>query len=664
MPKINPAEFLSTLSPEALEYVKAGGGDAGKEAIANMTKDSSKNLGKDLANAGAKKTEAELLYEKYKANKAIDDQSIAQDFLKDNPSLAKDVPGAGIRTENPNFKSSPEALDSSVEKLNREKNPEYAQKMDEIKEVNDNTNEALKSNDPNVGGPDDTFVQKMNQRLVPGKANQSMVAEAPMTPVEAPMTPVEAPKAPVPGLDRPLNITPPTSQGPTLMQKLLAGTALGGAAAGAGMMSPVEENQQKAQAPQLSDEDKLKAIHGDSVPDLSNENQLDSEPDNSDDSAGSGEMVGRNFSKQPGTELPKSQELADSLAKTTPSRDLFADAQNKQTMAILGNQLGAAGDIIGGAIARTGPNAQAQQLFKEQAGQAGNITKQFQERIAMQEHDPNSDVSKAARERLKKAGVKISDNISAAQIKSFLAPAIEKEELAKHRNEFLKNKQAQLDEFKKISRQDRLDKHDTDRIDKANKLITAEISSSRSSFGRAANTHQAAEKMEALTQGIDPNDLDKRQITEIARSLDSMLSSGQPTISGMNKLIPASARGDVSKIAEYISGIPKGAGQGEFVSRLMSTVQREKQLAHKQMGETQGKLLGSYSDLSDNETFKTMLQQHGIPEDIFEKKTKEEKQPQSQPQNNQQDNEIERLDNKTNEVAIFDKNTKQFLRWK
>ena len=44
MPKINPAEFLSTLSPEALEYVKAGGGDAGKEAIANMTKDSSKNL--------------------------------------------------------------------------------------------------------------------------------------------------------------------------------------------------------------------------------------------------------------------------------------------------------------------------------------------------------------------------------------------------------------------------------------------------------------------------------------------------------------------------------------------------------------------------------------------------------------------------------------------
>jgi hypothetical protein len=422
----------------------------------------------------------------------------------------------------------------------------------------------------------------------------------------------------------------------------------------------------------LSDEDLLRLQHGDEkVPNKENLSGDDMEMDSGD--AGSANPK----PEQPeSTSLPKSQNLADLLSNSTPPQNEFANAQNRQTMAILGNQLGAAGDIIAGGLTRQGPNAQAQALFKEQAGQAGNISKQYQERIAMQEQDPNSEVSKQVRDRLKKVGVNVSDNLSAAQLNKYIEPAVEKEQLQASRLkaqqdnknlqlQYLKQKQDQLNVIRDNAIQTKKSTMDTNRIDKANKLITAEVASSRSAFGRAANTNQAAEKIETLTQGIDPNNLDKRQIAEIARNLDGMLANGQPSISGMNKLLPASASGDVSKIMEYIGNIPKGAQQGEFVNRLMATVSREKQLSHDQMSRTQGKLLGSYSDLKDHPSFKAMLRQQGIPEDIFDQQTNSSK-PQSinqqSPKESKSSGEIRRLDPASGKVAVFDAN-KKFVRF-
>ena len=420
----------------------------------------------------------------------------------------------------------------------------------------------------------------------------------------------------------------------------------------------------------LNDEDLLRLQHGDGPsPDRSEKKKSSATDDKMDMDAGDTDDASKNSSS-----LPNSQSLADLLSKSVPSRDEYADAQNRQTMAILGNQLGAAGDIIAGGLTRQGPNAQAQALFKEQANQAGTISKQYQERIAMQEQDPNSEISKQVRERLKKVGVNVSDNLSAAQLNKYIEPAVEKEQLQASRLkaqqeaksiqlQYLKQKQDQLGLIRDNAIQNKKDTQDTNRIDKANKLITAEVASSRSAFGRAANTNQAAEKIEALTQGIDPNDLDKRQITEIARNLDGMLSNGQPSISGMNKLIPASARGDISKLAEYIGNIPKGAQQGEFVNKLMTTVAREKDLSHDQMSRTQGKLLGSYSDLKDHPSFKTMLQQQGIPQDIFEKPVKNNASPQSaNTETKSSAGEIKRFDPNTGKVAVFDSN-KKFLRF-
>lgn len=163
-------------------------------------------------------------------------------------------------------------------------------------------------------------------------------------------------------------------------------------------------------------------------------------------------------------------------------------------------------------------------------------------------------------------------------------------------------------------------KDDITRLDKVGKLITGEVASSRSSFGRAANTYQAAEKMETLadTTGGDYDHLSPTQVAELAKNLDAMLSNGQATVSGLNKLIPTSAAGDLAKIENYITNNPDGANQGDFVRQILETTKREKDLAHSQMQKTQGKLLSSFSDLKDHPTMKTILFQNGLPEDLFE----------------------------------------------
>jgi hypothetical protein len=327
-------------------------------------------------------------------------------------------------------------------------------------------------------------------------------------------------------------------------------------------------------------------------------------------------------------EPSKVQTLADTL-EANPDEETFADVQKRQALATLANQLGSAGDIIGGAIARTGPNEAAQKMFGNNIKLAENMTSGFKDRKAMEEHDANSAVSKNYREFLKRYGVNAPENVTAAQIKAVLLPAAEKESLQKERLDAQKDmKEIQLEGIratrqqtkvaKDLARQDKLDKDNINRIDRANKLITAEVASSRSAFGRAGNTYQSAEKLEALVHDIDPNDLDTRQITEIARNLDAMLTMGQPTISGMKKLLPHTATGDVAKIKEYISNIPKGAQQGDFVRRMMETVKREKELADKQMRRSQGKLLSSFVDLKDHPNMKSVLRANGIPEDVFD----------------------------------------------
>lgn len=246
------------------------------------------------------------------------------------------------------------------------------------------------------------------------------------------------------------------------------------------------------------------------------------------------------------------------------------------------------------------------------------------------QRNPNSELSKVSRASVidsltrigrKDLAAKVTPNLSSKQVEDLfgqnnLANMVSQFEANENRKEMAKDRNAMKAEQAKAKQEN----VDIGRLDKANKMITASTASGRSAFGKSANILRSAEAIEVLVNQQPPGQMDSRQITELARSLDAMLSQGAATIAGTQKLIPHSMSGDAAKIAEYISNQPKGAGQAKFIKRMIETVEREKNLAHTQIKREAQKMLSSYADLAKKqpEAWKLMLREQGLPEDIFE----------------------------------------------
>lgn len=228
--------------------------------------------------------------------------------------------------------------------------------------------------------------------------------------------------------------------------------------------------------------------------------------------------------------------------------------------------------------------------------------------------DPNSAESQTMRNIARDViGLKIPETASYESIVKIL-PTLSSFEAKKAASEvkslLVKSEQDAKKERDKDKAKEKRDKEFT----KMSEKLTSEIASSRSSFGKSAGIMRSAEALETFIKGIDLKDITTRQIYEIARGLDSMLSQGAATISGTKKLIPSSYSGSLANILEYITSIPKGAGQEEFIKQMMETVSREKQLAGEQIKRTQGKLLSGYKHLKekDPEKYEEILNEFGL----------------------------------------------------
>lgn len=232
--------------------------------------------------------------------------------------------------------------------------------------------------------------------------------------------------------------------------------------------------------------------------------------------------------------------------------------------------------------------------------------------------DPDSEESKFARDLLKQQGITIPEQATADALEKYapqLTNILNQREARERREAVAKIAAAEREERKQATAKTKEDETMNKEFTQMSKTINSELASSRSSFGKSAGILRSAEAIETFIKGVDPKSITTRQIYELARSLDSMLSQGASTISGAKKLIPETMSGDTAKIAEYITSIPKGAGQEAFVKQMMETVRREKELAKSQVQTTQKKLLSGYSHLKkkDPERFNDILTAYELP---------------------------------------------------
>lgn len=248
---------------------------------------------------------------------------------------------------------------------------------------------------------------------------------------------------------------------------------------------------------------------------------------------------------------------------------------------------------------------------------------QFKERVAKEEDDPKSNYSKEFKAyitpMLKKLGMDTSmvDKASAKQIKElmpFTQKMYEAQETREMRKEMASERAKDRAAITGIRHSEKQDQADTKRLDTLNKTLESQMASSRSGFGKDANALNTIQNVKALFEGQDLDSLDNRQVTEVARVLDRVLSGGSPTISGTEHLTPDSARMYIAKKMEYVTNKRQGAGAGDFMKSIQHTFDREEDIAKKRIKDTSQSAVGSYLDLAERnpEAWDSMMAQKNL----------------------------------------------------
>jgi hypothetical protein len=302
------------------------------------------------------------------------------------------------------------------------------------------------------------------------------------------------------------------------------------------------------------------------------------------------------------------------------------DAKKKTRMLELIQGLGKGAAQIGAGLSRTKPDenylnnidpkSEINDLLTERKSSAQQLAQkidQFNFAFAKDKDDPNSKSSQFYRQILGKyqPGLK-TDGMSASELEKLMPQITNLANNEAARQAKLDLAREQMDAKEGIAK-DKKEKDDTKRIDTAGKLITAELSS-RSQFGKDAVTLAAAENVKALLNGTaDLNSIDTRQMAEVARILDRILSGGNPSEHGFDSMSVSTLRSKTSRMLEQLSNKRVGAGAASFLQNQSDTVDREAKVARDRIARTQGKLLAPYMDLRDNDNMKSVLIQNHLP---------------------------------------------------
>lgn len=323
--------------------------------------------------------------------------------------------------------------------------------------------------------------------------------------------------------------------------------------------------------------------------------------------------------KRPGIEerdtVPDATPLDFGNAPSIASLKRLQDIQsrmNDMQIANTGGRIGAAA-----ATGMAGFSNPFDAALEAHGKEISKLPDQYLAQVAMEKEDPNSAQSQGMRSLAGAMGFPISGTASAADLeKQFpqlsniytqrIAQANKKDisrENREARSQDLALKYAQL----KDSRLEKLDLKDEDRLLKLNQQLNSpQMGSARNALGKNQLIINGAEKIGGLIDSAkNPNDLTGRQVYEIAKSLDAMLSTGNPTISGTEHLLPKTIMAQLINSEEYLLNKPVGAQMGLFVKQMKDLIEREKGIAEQQ-----------------NNKFKQQLTA-GLPEDFANRRKKD-----------------------------------------
>jgi hypothetical protein len=155
------------------------------------------------------------------------------------------------------------------------------------------------------------------------------------------------------------------------------------------------------------------------------------------------------------------------------------------------------------------------------------------------------------------------------------------------------------------------------RFDSLNKDLTEELASGSTPLGIAAKNKQAINNVRALIAGKkDPNDLNPQEVFEVAKSLDRVLSQGQPTDASTGHLTPNNAGSWIAEAMQSFTNSTKGAQAGEYVKNIAATLDREYEQADQTLAAARNKRLSTVMDLKkyDPSQWGEMMKRHRLEE--------------------------------------------------
>lgn len=135
-------------------------------------------------------------------------------------------------------------------------------------------------------------------------------------------------------------------------------------------------------------------------------------------------------------------------------------------------------------------------------------------------------------------------------------------------------------------------------------------------FGKNQARVNAAKRLLTLALDKDgkPVNLTTNQMPELSQALAGLIGRGTAGAQAqIEHLTPQSLRGDVSKIAQWVTNEPTGAGQQAFVQNMADTAKREAQVAQQGIDQVRGQLGAKHQRIlkSNPEAARRVLQGFG-----------------------------------------------------